>query len=210
MKIIGAEGLSQEQLAVKLTEGYRLVSYRYCISIIILTFRRSSNLYLLAPGQSGKAFPFAMLSFFLGWWGIPWGPIYTISSIVNAMRGGTDHTHDYLQGIAAELNITIPTAVTKELQTQEVEQKTPGLAIASLILSILSLLLLGPLTSIPGVTCGHMALHKIKRHNIKKGRPMAIAGLIIGYLSIVSTICFVIYLVSAPEFQEGLQQIDAQ
>lgn len=72
-RIIGAEGLSDEEIALKLTEGGRLVSYQYCISVVVLTFRRSSDLHLLKPGESGfsRALPYACISLFCGWWGIP-------------------------------------------------------------------------------------------------------------------------------------------
>jgi len=68
--------------------------------------------------------------------------------------------------------------------------KTNGLAIASLILGIASLVMcLGPLAGIPGVICGHMALGRIKASG-QGGRGMAIAGLVMGYLGIVVIIIF--------------------
>jgi ATP-dependent phosphoenolpyruvate carboxykinase len=33
----------------------------------------------------------------LGWWGIPWGPIYTIAAVVTNIRGGKDVTAEILQ-----------------------------------------------------------------------------------------------------------------
>ena len=43
-----------------------------------------------------------------------------------------------------------------------VEQKTAGLAIASLILGIAGFLCIGPLGSIPAIICGHVGAKKIK------------------------------------------------
>jgi hypothetical protein len=68
------------------------------------------------------------------------------------------------------------------LQQQE---KTSGLAIASLVLGILSLCG-GFLMGIPAVICGHLAKKRIKLTG-EKGEGMALAGLIIGYCSIGAT-----------------------
>ena len=68
---------------------------------------------------------------------------------------------------------------------------TNGLAIASLVLGILALLCLGPITGIPGVICGHMALGQIRRSG-QGGRGLAIAGLVIGYIGIAWFIIFLL------------------
>ena len=66
------------------------------------------------------------------------------------------------------------------------QTKTSGLAITSLILSILGLICFSILTAIPGVICGHIALSKIKNSGGSlTGRGLAIAGLVIGYIGIV-------------------------
>jgi hypothetical protein len=40
------------------------------------------------------------LSAFLGWWGIPWGPIYTIQSLSKNISGGKDVTDQVLASLA--------------------------------------------------------------------------------------------------------------
>ena len=65
---------------------------------------------------------------------------------------------------------------------------TSGLAIASLVLGILSLVLcwIGGVAAIPAVICGHLSLSKIKKSaGTLSGQGMAIAGLVMGYISIV-------------------------
>jgi hypothetical protein len=61
-----------------------------------MTFKRPSDIYYIAPGESGvsKGVSFTIISVLLGWWGIPWGPIYTIRSIVNNFSGGKDVTRE--------------------------------------------------------------------------------------------------------------------
>ena len=78
----------------EIQRGAKFVLYQYCISIIVLTFRRSSDIYFLKTGENPvvKGLPFTLLSLVAGWWGIPWGPIYTIQSVYNNSRGGKDVT----------------------------------------------------------------------------------------------------------------------
>jgi hypothetical protein len=71
---------------------------------------------------------------------------------------------------------------------------TSRLAIASLVLS-LSALLLGPLGFIPGIICGHLALSSIKQDPTLKGRGIALAGLIVGYVYIALLLLAAIGLV---------------
>lgn len=66
---------------------------------------------------------------------------------------------------------------------------TNGLAIASMICGILSLILFcfcgGLFLGIPAVICGHLSLNQLNAPgNCQQGRRMAIAGLVCGYLGI--------------------------
>lgn len=65
------------------------------------------------------------------------------------------------------------------------QKKTAGIAVASLVLGILGLALLGPLGSIPAVICGHLALSQFKKNpDGPGGNGLALAGLILGYIQI--------------------------
>jgi hypothetical protein len=72
----------------------RLVIYEYCISLLVVTLRRTSGIYRLRPGESGrlKGLPYALLSLLLGWWGIPWGVLYTPLVVLTNLSGGRDVT----------------------------------------------------------------------------------------------------------------------
>ncbi|WP_256364380.1 hypothetical protein [Nostoc piscinale] len=39
------------------------------------------------------------MSLFLGWWGIPWGIIYTIQSVVTNLQGGKDVTPQVMSAL---------------------------------------------------------------------------------------------------------------
>ncbi|MBN3040751.1 MAG: DUF4190 domain-containing protein [Candidatus Omnitrophica bacterium] len=85
------------------------------------------------------------------------------------------------------------------------QPKTSGLAIASLVCGIVSLCC-GLLLGIPAIICGHIALKQINDSaDTIGGKGMAIAGLIMGYLSLVLT---VILMVTGfiPAFIEGFQE----
>ena len=65
-----------------------------------------------------------------------------------------------------------------------------SLAVASLVLSLLSLIL-GPFGYVPGIICGHLAKSRLRRDGWLRGLGFAKAGLIIGYLGLTLTIAFV-------------------
>lgn len=72
-----------------------------------------------------------------------------------------------------------------------------AMALTSMVLGILSLVL-GTLivTAIPGVICGHIARRQIRESQYPQGGDgMAIAGLILGYLSIIFTVALILLFV---------------
>ena len=93
-KILGIEGLTPDELRHQIDLGGRFVYYKYTISAIAITFRRSSNIYFVKPGESPvvKGLGWTALSLLLGWWGIPWGPIRSTMSLWTNLRGGEDVT----------------------------------------------------------------------------------------------------------------------
>ncbi len=101
MKVVGIEGLDHQQLSLELQRGAKFVFYQYCISIVIMTFKRPSDIYFIRAGESGigKGIGFSFISLLLGWWGIPWGPIYTIGSFITNFGGGKDVTQEVLAGL---------------------------------------------------------------------------------------------------------------
>ena len=62
--------------------------------------------------------------------------------------------------------------------------KTNGLAIASLILSLFSIII-GPFGFVPGIICGHIARAHNRKANSVSGDGMALAGIIVGYVFLV-------------------------
>jgi len=93
-KIVGIEGMNPQQLANELQSGARFVQYQYCVSVLIITFKRGTDIYFLRDDESPmvKGLTWTFLTFVAGWWGIPWGPIYTVHSLWVNLRGGHDMT----------------------------------------------------------------------------------------------------------------------
>lgn len=102
MKIKGTEGLSSQDIEKELQRGAKFVVFQYSISIIIMSFKNSSDIYFIKAGEGtfGKSIGFTLLSLILGWWGIPWGPIYTIGSLYTNLTGGKDVTSEVLSAIS--------------------------------------------------------------------------------------------------------------
>jgi len=100
-QIKNIEGLSTEEINRELSNGAKFVIFSYCISIIVMTFKRSSNIYFIKAGHSSfkPSIGFTLLTFIFGWWGIPWGPIYTIGALANNLSGGKDITQEVLNSI---------------------------------------------------------------------------------------------------------------
>ncbi|MCB0509420.1 MAG: hypothetical protein H6579_04540 [Chitinophagales bacterium] len=98
-KIKGIEGMSLSDINDEIQRGAKFVSYSYCISILIMTFKRGSDIYFIPSNGSAvsKGLPYTFLSLIMGWWGIPWGPIYTIGALFTNLGGGKDLTEEILQ-----------------------------------------------------------------------------------------------------------------
>lgn len=98
MKIVGIEGLTTEQIHNAVLDGARFVIFQYCFSVILMTYKKGTDIHFVRPTDNAfaKGLPYTLLSLVVGWWGIPWGPIYTIQSVwINSM-GGRDVTPEVL------------------------------------------------------------------------------------------------------------------
>jgi len=75
------------------------------------------------------------------------------------------------------------------------EPTTSPLAIASLVCSLLGFMCCF-ITALAGVICGHVALGQIKREpHLYKGRELALAGLILGYIALALNAAYFIFVI---------------
>jgi hypothetical protein len=100
-QIKNIEGLTNEEINNELRNGAKFVIFQYSISIIVMSFKRNSAIYFIRAGQSTTkhSIGYTILTCVMGWWGIPWGPIYSIGSIATNVGGGKDVTQVVLKSV---------------------------------------------------------------------------------------------------------------
>ena len=103
MEIIGLENITGSELRRELSKGAKFVTYQFCISVLIFTFKRSSDIYFIRAGENAieQGVGFTLISLLFGWWGIPWGPIYTLQALTTNIKGGKDVTQEVLAALAS-------------------------------------------------------------------------------------------------------------
>jgi hypothetical protein len=92
--ILGINSLTVSQLDAELAAGGRVVFYEYCISFVFFTLRHPSPIYFLRAQQWSwpRGLPYSLVTLLLGWWGLPWGMIYTPLTLLTNLAGGRDIT----------------------------------------------------------------------------------------------------------------------
>ncbi len=94
--------INLSDLKLKINQGARFVVFQYCISLIFaISLKRFSKAYFVEKFDSTNKYAkkYNILSLVFGWWGIPWGPVYTIKSINLNRAGGVDVTEDIMLNI---------------------------------------------------------------------------------------------------------------
>jgi hypothetical protein len=111
MRIEGIDNLTATDLEAGLAAGGRFVYYEYCISFVVLSLRCPTSIRYLRPSENGvvRGLPYVLLSLLLGWWGLPWGIIYTPLTIFTNLCGGQDVTEQACAWLFARLeDPTVP------------------------------------------------------------------------------------------------------
>ncbi len=94
MVIKGTENLSTERVHYELQRGAKFVVYEYCISVVFLSFKEDSEIHFVTVDQNRflTGIKYSLITIIAGWWGIPWGPVYSIYALITNCRGGKDVT----------------------------------------------------------------------------------------------------------------------
>ena len=127
-QIKNVDGYSVQEIRDMVHQGGKFVVFPYTISIVVMTFKRSSDIYFIKPGESGikHGVGFMLTNLFLGWWGIPWGPIYTIGSLVHHIGGGKNVTPEIMNHIAQRAGSSQPTTNTNSSSQSNQGYNIPG------------------------------------------------------------------------------------
>ncbi len=97
-KIVGADGLSLDEIRLLLQSGAKFVTYDYCISPLFVTLSYESDVYLVDEENGHwKWIPrFLLISLLFGWFSL-FGPINTIRCLVSTACGGKDVTPEIVE-----------------------------------------------------------------------------------------------------------------
>lgn len=104
----------------QLDSSLRGAGFGYAVSLLLVTLRRPGSFGVFCSScRKKEAFKYSLISALFGWWGIPWGPIYTLQTIGQNSAGGIQNP---------ELNANLLAAVGAEL----VEHGNPDEAVRAL------------------------------------------------------------------------------
>jgi hypothetical protein len=94
MEIKNIDGLRVSQIRDMVQQGGKFVVFPYTVSVVLVTLRRSSDIYFIKADENTfkYSYCYVLLNLIIGWWGIPWGPIYTIGAAYDNIVGGKDLT----------------------------------------------------------------------------------------------------------------------
>lgn len=88
----------------KVTPRSLVTRYQGCVSFILFTTRFRSRYVIDGRGGAEVNLAFTTLSFLLGWWGLPWGLLFTPQAIYRNLRGGhKKYVSEILPNIDAEI-----------------------------------------------------------------------------------------------------------
>jgi hypothetical protein len=75
----------------KVTAQPRVLLFKSVVSVIVVTTRTPKQGIYCSDCARDVAFRATLLSAFFGWWGVPWGPIFTIKEVLSNAFGGQRH-----------------------------------------------------------------------------------------------------------------------
>ena len=103
--ISGTEGLTVAEVVDEIQRGGRFVMFEYVISVILMTSKQGSDVYFIKAGENplAKGWGFVLITLLLGWWGIPFGPIYTLGSLFTNLNGGRDVTAEVMASASTQV-----------------------------------------------------------------------------------------------------------
>lgn len=124
MEIKNIDGLRVSQIRDMVQQGGKFVVFPYTVSFILMTLKRSSDIYFIKADENTfkYSYGYVLLNLIVGWWGIPWGPIYTIGSAYHHIVGGKDLT----QAVMSHLAQHDPEANTNTYNINGIESSNQG------------------------------------------------------------------------------------
>lgn len=99
----GSRPLFSEELYQLVANGSRCVRFEFCFSLLFVTVRRQSPIYVTNSWQERylRGLGYSFLALVLGPWGVPWGLLWTPWAIWVNTTGGADCTYEVLASLDA-------------------------------------------------------------------------------------------------------------
>lgn len=128
MDIVGLENKTNSEIRDILNKGGKIVYFQYTISLLVMTQKNNSPFFYIPPTENTFSYSikYFLLSLFFGWWGIPWGPIYTIETLFTTLFGGKNITNEVLNSIPEEFK-TRAILEDKDINGLDIEFLTIGI-----------------------------------------------------------------------------------
>ena len=106
LSVLGIEGASVENVISEVNKGARFVVFYKCFSAFAYSKKIPSNVYFIRCGEKKFKYHkgYSLITILFGWWGIPWGPIWTIGCLRTNFSGGIDVTQVVFQALKFGVN----------------------------------------------------------------------------------------------------------
>jgi hypothetical protein len=103
LNIDGIRGMDWKAIESEVERGGRFVVYTTVVSVVVMTFRTPSSITFVRGGDSrlARGLTQTLVTLIAGWWGFPWGFVYTPIALVTNLAGGKDVT----SAVMAELEM---------------------------------------------------------------------------------------------------------
>ena len=95
--------------------GTEVTRFQACVSLIVVSSKCPSRFFIRGYDNIfGIGAIYSLVTLVLGWWGIPWGPVYTVQVLYHNIRGGLKTT---VAQLIEEMN-----AAVEEIEQAEEEE----------------------------------------------------------------------------------------
>jgi hypothetical protein len=110
VEIRGVERMELKEIIDEVERGGKFVMYQTVMSFLVITLRNPTAIHFVKAGQSRvtPGLGYTLQTLVLGWWGVPWGLIYTPMVLIGNLCGGKNLTEavmdDFLQKAERQAN----------------------------------------------------------------------------------------------------------
>lgn len=105
IEIRGIERMSAKEVIEEVERGGKFVIYQTVMSFVFITMKNPTAIHFIKAGHGrvGPGIGYTLQTFALGWWGVPWGLIYTPMVLITNLCGGKDVTEAVVADMVEKL-----------------------------------------------------------------------------------------------------------